>query len=113
MYGGNTDEKDARIGSLLSGKDGTGIINLIMSERNFDKLGMLWTQGAKIPWEQLYSNTARWVRGVPGYPFARQRFPLAMAAQVAHVPQQESAQKHAPESEMAADLAAHPGESNI
>jgi iturin family lipopeptide synthetase A len=39
-------------------------------------LGTLWTHGAKINWERVYSGQQRARIPLPGYPFERDRFPL-------------------------------------
>nr|ALD83704.1 tAT polyketide synthase [Sorangium cellulosum] len=69
---------------LVEGKVGREFVQMLLRERELDKLAQLWAWGADIDWEQLHGGQGggRRLRRVaaPTYPFARERYWVREAA---------------------------------
>jgi 3-oxoacyl-(acyl-carrier-protein) synthase/aryl carrier-like protein len=58
---------------LTAGKAGEVLIQALLAERELERLGLLWTRGARIPWQLLHAHARRRML-LPTYPFAKQRY---------------------------------------
>ncbi|AJQ25408.1 beta-ketoacyl synthase N-terminal-like domain-containing protein [Pelosinus fermentans] len=67
-------EADSPIRSFLSGGLGESVVQVLLAERNLEKLAIYWTQGGNIPWEVLYNGQTVRKIYLPNYPFARERY---------------------------------------
>jgi polyketide synthase PksN len=77
IFTGNLQEEHSNMKSLLAGKVGETVLQLLLAENDLEKLALHWTQGGKIPWESLYQKEKVQRISLPTYPFARERCWLA------------------------------------
>ncbi|MGG1948355.1 beta-ketoacyl synthase N-terminal-like domain-containing protein [Trinickia sp. NRRL B-1857] len=76
---GDVDEtnEQSKIRTLLSGRTGEMMMQSLLAERDLEKLVLLWTQGAKISWQSLYTGRHPHRISLPTYPFAKMKFRFA------------------------------------
>jgi glutamate-1-semialdehyde aminotransferase/3-oxoacyl-(acyl-carrier-protein) synthase len=59
---------------LLSGKEGEAFIQIILKEKNFDKVARLWVEGESIDWDLIHPSPKPKRVSLPTYPFAKERY---------------------------------------
>src|SRR5690606_32988990 len=57
-----------------SGRTGRSMLELLLAERDLEKLALYWVKGARIAWQPLHQGAARRLVALPTYPFDRQRY---------------------------------------
>jgi amino acid adenylation domain-containing protein len=78
LFHGNLAESKSISGLLLEGNEGREYLNIIFHEKKFEKLAKLWVSGVDIDWELLYRGNPPNRVSLPTYPFARERYWVAM-----------------------------------
>ncbi|HML90062.1 MAG TPA: SDR family NAD(P)-dependent oxidoreductase [Methylomusa anaerophila] len=73
IFSGNQEEDLSSIQMLLAGKLGETMVQMLLEEKNLEKLALYWTQGGKIPWESLHAGREVRRIALPTYPFAKRR----------------------------------------
>src|SRR5690606_35295412 len=73
LFTGSSEEENAEIRQLLSGRTGRSMLELLLAERDLEKLALYWVKGARIAWQPLHQGAARRLVALPTYPFERQR----------------------------------------
>ncbi len=77
IYQGNLEENASESQSIFSGTTGESIAQLLLAEKNYEKLALYWTQGGAIPWQFFYQGKDIRIITLPNYPFARKRYWLS------------------------------------
>jgi thioesterase domain-containing protein/3-oxoacyl-(acyl-carrier-protein) synthase/acyl carrier protein len=63
--------------SLLTGRTGAAVVQVLLAENNLEKLAVYWTQGGKVSWERLYQKKEKpgqkkaRIIALPAYPFEK------------------------------------------
>jgi polyketide synthase PksN len=78
FFHGNSGESKSISGLLLEGNEGREYQDIIFHEKKFEKLAKLWVSGVDINWELLYRGNPPNRVSLPTYPFARERYWVAM-----------------------------------
>jgi|GEM_PF-1353800 len=73
VFSGSTEEDDSQISSLLTGKVGEVVLQVLLAENNLEKIALYWAQGGKIPWQQLHTAKDGLIISLPTYPFEKRR----------------------------------------
>ena len=71
---GDTARAVGALTELFSGPAGATFVASLVESRDLDRLALLWTQGCQIPWRRLQGPAEPGRVGLPGYPFARERY---------------------------------------
>jgi amino acid adenylation domain-containing protein len=71
---GDTAKAAGALTALFSGPAGATFVTSLVESRDLDRLALLWTQGCQIPWRRLQGPVEPGRVGLPGYPFARERY---------------------------------------
>jgi 3-oxoacyl-(acyl-carrier-protein) synthase/acyl carrier protein len=58
---------------LIEGKAGKAMIEMLARENDVERLALLWTQGAAIPWRALHVGSSARSVPLPAYPFKEER----------------------------------------
>jgi amino acid adenylation domain-containing protein len=74
FFRSNPAQAKEAAGILATGRVGRDIIHRSMAEKDWEKLAFFWTQGADIPWDQLYGSDRPWRVPLPTYPFEPKRY---------------------------------------
>ncbi len=74
LFRDSSEQSRKEVKILASGQVGQDIINRSFSEKDWEKLAVLWAKGVDIPWEQLYGSAQPHRLSLPTYPFARERY---------------------------------------
>ena len=82
VFTGNVEDGCWGIGGLLSGKIGETVLQMLLEERNYEKIALHWTQGGRIPWEQLHQGLETRNIALPTYPFERKRYWITKGAKL-------------------------------
>lgn len=88
---GRDDNPESEIGRLVKGKSGSHLISQALLDQDYNQLAILWTNGAKIDWGQLYSQQTPVTISLPTYPFIRQKYWLKKTTSSDLVPTEEKA----------------------
>jgi acyl transferase domain-containing protein len=59
--------------SLIAGRAGNAMIEVLLRENDANRLALLWTQGAAIPWRLLHEHNGARLVQLPTYPFRKER----------------------------------------
>ena len=71
FFGDGTGTPTVR--SLIDGRAGKAMIEMLLRDNDAERLAMLWTQGATIPWRLLHTNGNARSIPLPTYPFRPER----------------------------------------
>lgn len=74
IFTGDLEAERTEMKTLLSGKIGEAIVQLLLEENNLEQLALHWTQGGKIPWKSLHKGQSVKRIALPTYPFSRERY---------------------------------------
>lgn len=83
LFTGDATEDNSDIRQLLSGKAGRTMLDMLLAERDLEKLALYWTKGVKIAWQPMYTGQSPQRIALPTYPFERQSHWLAAAGKSA------------------------------
>ena len=75
MFMGDTEE-DQGIDDLLASE---AVRQVLLNERDLKQLARYWTRGGDIPWDVLHEGEQPRLIRLPTYPFARERYWLAVS----------------------------------
>jgi acyl transferase domain-containing protein/thioesterase domain-containing protein len=73
IFIGDFGEETSGIKSLLSGKVGETVVQLLLAEKNLEKIALHWSQGGRIPWKVLHEDKEVRRISLPTYPFEKRR----------------------------------------
>lgn len=73
IFTGDLTENHSGFRSLLSGKLGENVVQMLLEEKNFEKIAIYWSGGGKIPWELLHEGQEVQKISLPTYPFEKRR----------------------------------------
>lgn len=79
LFTGDATEDNSDIRQLLSGKTGRAMLDMLLAERDLEKLALYWTKGVKIAWQSMHAGQERRRLALPTYPFERQSHWLSAA----------------------------------
>ncbi|MEX2631038.1 MAG: amino acid adenylation domain-containing protein [Tistlia sp.] len=91
IQSGTGDDEASEIRQLLSGRTGRATLELLLAERDLEKLALYWARGARIAWQALHIDGAARRAALPTYPFERQRHWLGEGFLPGGQPQAEAA----------------------
>ncbi|AOY76263.1 thioester reductase domain-containing protein [Clostridium formicaceticum] len=74
IFIGNLEEDHSGIKNLLSDKIGETVLQVLLAEKDLEKIALYWTQGGKISWEILHEGEEVCIISLPTYPFAKERY---------------------------------------
>nr|WP_092067193.1 SDR family NAD(P)-dependent oxidoreductase [Dendrosporobacter quercicolus]NSL46455.1 SDR family NAD(P)-dependent oxidoreductase [Dendrosporobacter quercicolus DSM 1736]SDL51052.1 Acyl transferase domain-containing protein [Dendrosporobacter quercicolus] len=80
IFSGNMEEEHSVIGSLLHGRTGETLFQILLAEKNYEKLALYWSQGGNIPWEFLHEGAIVHRISLPAYPFEKKKYWLAQVS---------------------------------
>ena len=83
LFTGDATEDNSDIRQLLSGKTGRTMLDMLLAERDLEKLALYWTKGVKILWRPMHAGQDPRRLALPTYPFERQSHWLAAAGRSA------------------------------
>ncbi|MCP4626143.1 MAG: hypothetical protein GY850_21920, partial [bacterium] len=73
IFTGNRKKVYPEIKSLLSGKTGEAVLQILLAEKDLEKLSNYWVKGFDVPWESLYKGKSVRKISLPTYPFEKRR----------------------------------------
>lgn len=73
IFSGGPETEHSEIRKLLTGKTEETLLQVLLAEKNLEKLAFYWVIGAKIPWELLYEGKTVRKISLPTYPFEKRR----------------------------------------
>jgi len=76
-FTGSDSDDNSEIKLLLSGRAGKAMLDVLLAERDLEKLALYWAKGARITWQSLHGGRAPRRIALPTYPFERNRYWLA------------------------------------
>ena len=74
LFTGDLEEEASQFGELLSGRSGAAMLEILIKERDLEKIALYWAKGAQIPWPALHREEGGRMMRLPTYPFARERY---------------------------------------
>ncbi|MCB0214490.1 MAG: hypothetical protein KDJ52_34440, partial [Anaerolineae bacterium] len=74
LYSGNIKTSTLKSELLLGGEAGAAFIQLVLRNRELDRLAQLWVSGVEIEWPLLYGSEKPRRVSLPAYPFAKKRY---------------------------------------
>ncbi|HEY0832741.1 MAG TPA: condensation domain-containing protein, partial [Azospirillum sp.] len=77
IFAGDCGQDNSDVKRLLSGKTGQTMLDLLLAERDLEKLALYWVKGVRISWQPLHQGRGARPVALPTYPFDRQRHWLA------------------------------------
>jgi acyl transferase domain-containing protein/thioesterase domain-containing protein/aryl carrier-like protein len=73
LYIGNQEAELSDLMKLLSGKMGETMLQMILAEKDLEKIALYWSQGGKVPWVVLHEGEEVRKIALPSYPFEKRR----------------------------------------
>lgn len=73
MFTGNKEKDYPAIRNLLSGSIGDSVLQMLLKEKNPEKMADYWVKGFDVPWESLYKGKSVRRISLPTYPFEKRR----------------------------------------
>jgi polyketide synthase PksN len=77
VFTGNAADDNSEIKSLLSGRSGRAMLDVLVAERDLEKLARYWAKGVRIAWQPMHEGHAAHRIALPTYPFERSRHWIA------------------------------------
>jgi polyketide synthase PksN len=81
LFAGDVEQDHSEIRQLLSGRSGLAVLQLMIAEKDVEKLAMYWIKGVRIQWQAMHDGTRRKRLALPAYPFERKRYWLGDKAE--------------------------------
>jgi polyketide synthase PksN len=73
VFTGNNEQDNSDIKQLLSGRTGQSMLEMLLAEKDLDKLALYWVKGARIAWQPMHGGRSANRIALPTYPFDRRR----------------------------------------
>ncbi|MCX7366149.1 MAG: SDR family NAD(P)-dependent oxidoreductase, partial [Alphaproteobacteria bacterium] len=83
LFTGDAAEDNSDMRQLLSGKAGRTMLDMLLAERDLEKLALYWTKGVRIAWQPMHAGRSPRRIALPTYPLDRQSHWLAAAGKSA------------------------------
>lgn len=80
---GAQEDDQLEIKSLVSGKLGESLLQVLLTERDLEQIALFWSKGGKVPWEKLHEDEKASIVALPTYPFEKRHYWLSQAAKKA------------------------------
>nr|WP_314464369.1 SDR family NAD(P)-dependent oxidoreductase [uncultured Clostridium sp.] len=74
LYQGNSTDNKELMKLFMSGDEGMLYVQNIIRKAQYNKLAQLWTKGAEIDWQTIYTESVPKRVSLPTYPFAKSRY---------------------------------------
>jgi polyketide synthase PksN len=74
---GNDNDDNSEIKTLLSGRAGKAMLDVLLAERDLEKLALYWVKGIRIAWQPIHAGRTPRRVALPTYPFERKRHWIA------------------------------------
>lgn len=74
VYHGDTKDAPAALKILAGSNSSSAVIRDALRNRDFSKIGVLWSTGVSIPWQELYAGYRPEKCFLPTYPFASDHY---------------------------------------
>ncbi len=74
-FAGDLTQRNELLDHILSGAANEVLLDHLLTNREYDKIALLWARGNEIPWRRLYQDARPDVVALPTYPFVPQFVP--------------------------------------
>lgn len=90
IFTGDLQEEHTDIRNLLTGKVGESLLQVILAEKDFEKLAVYWAKGGVVPWELLHEKATVRRMSLPTYPFERKRYWISQVSEQRSMKKEDS-----------------------
>jgi len=90
IYTGDLENEPSDIRALLAGKLEETVLQVLLEEKNLEKIAHYWAKGGRIPWEWLHTGRGARRISLPTYPFGRKRYWIPQVAKQQPIKPEES-----------------------
>ncbi|MEE7625164.1 amino acid adenylation domain-containing protein [Methylobacter sp. Wu8] len=74
IFTGDHEQDNSDVRQLLSGKTGQSMLQILLAEKDLEKLALYWVKGVKIAWQGMYHGETLSRIALPTYPFERKSY---------------------------------------